>query len=261
MPTANPSHPPVVCRADIVAGLQRLGVRPGDVALVHSSLSAFGRVKGGADTVIDAVLEALGPEGTAVFPAFTWRKYHAITEPVVFDVAHEPVKDEVGIIPETFRRRPGVLRSPHICHSVCALGPRAAEVMGDGVQSWGKTSSFGQLEALNAWNLLLGVGTTSCTALHHCEDLAQVPYRQYRSYEDSTMLLPDGSRQPCTSVEFLPRPGTRNDFKKMEAVFRKHGILSATTVGNARIMGIRMQDLVRVTLEHLRRDIRFLCAP
>lgn len=249
-----------ITQADLVDGLRQLGVAPGEVALVHSSLSAFGHVVGGADAVIDAVLEVLGPTGTAVFPAFTWRRYHAITEPVVFDMAAESVKEEVGVIPETFRRRPEVQRSPHLCHSVCALGPHAAGVTSHGGKSWGKASSFGELEELDAWNLLLGVGFTSCTALHHCEDLMQVPYRSYRNYPGSVIALPDGSRLPCNSVEFVPEPGVRADFGKMESIFAAQGVLRTGGVGSAKIMGVRMRDLVRVTLARLKEDIEFLLA-
>ena len=45
---------------DIKAGLQSLGVEPGMVLMVHSSLSALGHVEGGADAVIDALEEVVG---------------------------------------------------------------------------------------------------------------------------------------------------------------------------------------------------------
>jgi len=252
------SHIPTVTKADILAGLRRVGLEPGDVVLVHSSLSAFGRVEGGADTVIDALLEVLGPEGTAVFPTFTWGRYHAITEPVVFDLAREPVKDEMGIIPETFRTRPGVVRSPHICHSVAALGPHAKDVLGTTGHAWGPGSTFAQLETLNAWNLFLGVGTRSCTALHHVEELMQVPYREHRDYPGSEFLMPDGTRRPCDSVEFLRKPGYRNDFAKMERIFAEHGVLHATQIGRASILNIRIRDIVRIGCAYLEQDIYFL---
>lgn len=50
-----------------------------------------------------------------------FRRYQAITKPIVFDLARESVKEEVGIIPETFRQRPEAIRSTHICHSVTAI--------------------------------------------------------------------------------------------------------------------------------------------
>ena len=56
----------------LVSDFKSLGIKEGDVLLVHSSLSSMGNVEGGADTVIDALLEVLGKEGTLLFPAFSF---------------------------------------------------------------------------------------------------------------------------------------------------------------------------------------------
>jgi hypothetical protein len=47
------------------------GVRPGGVLLVHSSLRALGWVSGGPLTVVHALLDLLGPDGTLVVPSQT----------------------------------------------------------------------------------------------------------------------------------------------------------------------------------------------
>ena len=47
---------PDLTRSGIVSGLRALGLAPGNHVLVHSALSALGRVEGGAETVIDALL-------------------------------------------------------------------------------------------------------------------------------------------------------------------------------------------------------------
>jgi len=57
-----PSH--TVTRADILAGLQSLGLPPGAKVLVHSSLRSRGHIEGGADAVIDALLDSVGTPGT-----------------------------------------------------------------------------------------------------------------------------------------------------------------------------------------------------
>ena len=57
----------VVTKTDIVRGLRDVGIREGDIVGVHSSLSKFGYVEGGADAVIDALLEAVGSSGSVVF--------------------------------------------------------------------------------------------------------------------------------------------------------------------------------------------------
>ena len=49
--------------------LRALGVRPGMVVLVHSSLSAMGWVCGGSVAVVIALQEVLGSTGTLVMPA------------------------------------------------------------------------------------------------------------------------------------------------------------------------------------------------
>ncbi len=47
-------------REDIERGLHRVGLSEGDVVEVHSSLSSFGYVDGGADTIIDALMSVVG---------------------------------------------------------------------------------------------------------------------------------------------------------------------------------------------------------
>ena len=50
--------------ATLAADLRRLGIRPGDLVMVHASLKAIGPVDGGARAVVDALRAAVGPEGT-----------------------------------------------------------------------------------------------------------------------------------------------------------------------------------------------------
>ena len=62
---------PPATRESLSAGLRSLGLEPGTVVLVHSSLSRLGNVRGGADTVVDVLLDAVSPGGTVLFPALT----------------------------------------------------------------------------------------------------------------------------------------------------------------------------------------------
>jgi len=244
-----------VTQQAIVEGLRSVGISEGDTALVHSSLSAFGYVQGGADAVIDALLEALGPSGTLVLPTFTWDDFHAKRH-VTFDLANTPC--ETGRIPEIFRKRPGVIRSRHICHSVAAIGPHAQDVIGEGVRSFGVGSTFDQLYQLDSWVLLLGVSFGVCTALHMVEEFMQVPYRRYRDFRRSRIILPDGTTLPSRSVEFLREECYQNDFEKMGAIFAREGILKRCQVGEALVTSVRIRDLFDVTKRYMEEDIYFL---
>ena len=54
--------------ASLVRDLAALGVERGGVAIVHSSLSALGWVAGGPQSVVEALLEVVGPDGPIVMP-------------------------------------------------------------------------------------------------------------------------------------------------------------------------------------------------
>ena len=244
-----------VTQRDLASGLRQAGIRAGDLVLAHSSLSAFGYVEGGADAVLDALLDVLGPAGTLVLPTFTWGEFHKATD-VVFDVAATPC--ETGRIPETFRLRPGVRRSIHLCHSMAACGPATEAVLANGVHSFWHGSSFDALYERNAWDLMLGVTFNSCTALHAAEEKASVPYRAYRDYPDCRVRLPNGELILCPSLEFLRQDNSFNDFAKMESIFRDRDLLTTVQIGDAKVMNIRIRDVIDTACELLAEDIRFL---
>ncbi len=158
-----------VTEAGLRRDLIRLGVEPGTILVVHSSLSSLGWVQGGAPSVVRALLGALGEAGTLAMPAATPR----VGDPgaPVFDPETTPTT--MGAIPETFRTWPGTRRSHHPLESVCARGPRAVEITAEHPLAFseGPGTPFGRLHDLGARVLLLGVGFNRCTALHYAETL------------------------------------------------------------------------------------------
>jgi aminoglycoside 3-N-acetyltransferase len=246
-----------VTEADIARGLAEVGMSPGDTVFVHSSLRSFGHVAGGAGAVIEALLQAVGPEGTVVVPTFTWDSFHDKTD-AVFDMAKTP--SETGRITEVFRQRSDALRSSHLCHSVAAIGRHAAAVTRDSTSVYGPGGPFETLLKLNAWNLFLGVTFTSCTALHMAEELRRVPYRAFRDYKGCRVVHPDGTVTASDSVEYLRKPGFWNDFGPMEAVFEAAGVLRQTRIGAARVLNIRIRDVVEIALQRLEQDVNCLLA-
>jgi len=105
-------------RAALVRDLNGLGVPRGGLLMVHSSLRSLGHVAGGAPTVIDALLQTLGPDGTLVLPAFT---YPLSRDPdFVFDPVHTP--SLMGAISDAGRRHPEARRSLHLWPSISAIG-------------------------------------------------------------------------------------------------------------------------------------------
>lgn len=173
-------------RASLAADLRRLGLLPGDIVLVHSSLSSLGWVCGGAVAVVRALLDVLGPDGTLVVPAHTggnsdpkdWVNppvpeswWPAIREHMpAFDPAITPT-DGIGVIPELVRTWPGAVRSRHPRMSFAAIGPAAGELMAEHQldSELGEGSPLAALERTDGKVLLVGAGFGSCTTFHLAE--------------------------------------------------------------------------------------------
>ncbi|WP_033340033.1 aminoglycoside N(3)-acetyltransferase [Catenuloplanes japonicus] len=195
-------------RSSLAGQLSALGVPPGGVLLVHGSLRALGWVVGGAEAVVLALRDVLGPDGTLVVPTHTpvnsdparwinppvpvewWEVIRAETP--AFDPARTPSRF-MGAIAEQVRTWPGARRSTHPQLSFAALGPRAAEItdghaLDDGL---GETSPLGRLYRLGADVLMLGTGWDTCTSLHLAEyRWGRVP----RHTEGGAVRGPDGEQ-------------------------------------------------------------------
>ncbi|KUN74002.1 hypothetical protein AQJ46_06065 [Streptomyces canus] len=177
-------------RADLVHDLRGLGLRAGDTVLVHSALSAVGPVSNGAETMVSALLEVLGPNGTLVVYTPTPGDARAGTP------ASAPCTAPgfgVGVLAETVRNRPAALRSAHPRSAFAALGAQADHITSDHSLdcSLGKASPLGRLEELDARVLLMGVGFEACTAFHLAE--YRIPSRLAGPHECAEVLLDTSS--------------------------------------------------------------------
>jgi aminoglycoside 3-N-acetyltransferase len=162
-------------RAEIAAVLRGLELHGLNV-LVHASLASFGIAEGGAGTVCELLCEAVGPSGTIVMPAFTFREtlFGVAPAPVPFH-ADLPASGEIDAIAETFRRLPGVLRSTHPTHSFTARGPRAMQVL----STQRDNNTLGPVKKLNVMQghvLLLGTSLRAATAIHLAEETGGRPF-------------------------------------------------------------------------------------
>jgi aminoglycoside 3-N-acetyltransferase len=205
-----PPVPPMHTVDTLRAQFESCGVAHGQILLVHSSMKAIGGwICGGAETVVRALMAALGEAGTLVMPTHTtqnsdpsyweidpippewWQPYRDTLPP------YEPAITRtffMGAVPETFRIMPAVQRSTHPYWSMAAWGKHASAVVHPHMLAagMGDESPLGRLYALDAAILLLGVGHGNNTTLHLAEHRARIP----RTLEkQGCAMLINGQRQ------------------------------------------------------------------
>ena len=184
---------PTVTCSDIVAALRGLGVRPGALLGVHASLSRFGRVQGGAEAVLEALFETVGPEGTLVMSTYLVGPPLPLTEEdralgITWKIRRIPFDDlstpsGMGVIADTFKRRPDVKRWYHRVHSVTAWGRDADRYC----------RSFEPLVEAGGSILLMGVQMDRCSALHIAEGRVELPEAVRRAYQAAGTIGFDGA--------------------------------------------------------------------
>ncbi|WP_337100653.1 aminoglycoside N(3)-acetyltransferase [Paenibacillus sp. YIM B09110] len=245
----------------IVEQLRMLGVHEGDMLLVHSSLSALGWVCGGAQAVVQALLQAVGEGGTLIMPAQSgdWSDPSEWGNPPVpeewieiiynelpaFDPSITPTRG-MGRIAELFRTVPGTVRSTHPQVSFCANGRQAAEIVYGHplTPQFGMDSPLGKLYRGGAKVLLLGVGYDSCTSFH----LAEAIIPDMPTKKMGTAIMEDGERTWKWFTDFAYDSG---DFDQLGKQFGRECAKRFGRVGNADCFLFDMEEAVDFAVEWL----------
>ena len=256
----------LVLKQDIISALKAVGMKPGQTAMVHTSLSSLGFVCGGAQMVIEALLECVGGEGTIMMPAQSWKNLDPATgvhweEPeewwqAIRDnwPAYNPditPTNTMGATAEMFRRWPGTLRSKHPARSVAAYGKYAGYLTENHDLSdiFGEDSPIGRLYGLDGYVLLIGVGYDKNTSLHLADVRAEYPGKHM--IRESSAILEHGSRVWKT-YETLYVDG--EDFEQIGSAFERERKVSKAALGNGVLRFMRQRELVDYAVEWIEKN-------
>jgi len=170
----------------LVDDLVSIGLEPGTIVLVHSSLSGLGWVCGGGVAVINALQRVVRSYGTIIMPAHSG----GFSDPALWE--HPPVPKEwwttiretmpafdpetsptrgVGTVSELFRCFPNTLRSSHPHVSFAGWGERAVELLTNHTleESHGEDSPLARIYDADGSVMILGAGFNSNTSFHLAE--------------------------------------------------------------------------------------------
>lgn len=199
--------------------------------LMHSSCKSLGQMENGGDTILDALTEYFS-RGLVVLPTHTWATVN--DRQPVYDVLHTPVC--IGLLPELFRKRPGVHRSWHPTHSVAAFGADAEEfVRGDEncPTPCARDSAWGRLYDRDAYVLLVGVELNRMTFFHGVEEWNGIPGRLKETPNRYVVIPPDGGH---IVRDYYPHCGDSSQlYPKAETALLHAGAMRMEKLGDATV--------------------------
>jgi len=212
--------------------------------VVHSSLSSFGLVRGGAQTVIRALMEVITPDGLIMMPSFTYGR-----EP--FNVFYTPA--QTGRIPETFRQMESVKRSLHPTHSFCAWGSGAEQILsGHNVPEPFKIGTpLYKAAQQDGYLLLIGVTQVANSLIHTAQELAQVPYLDRPKV---VKIVENGELRDMV----VRRAGCSLGFDKITPLLEAQGLVSEYKIGQSKIVFMKAAEVLEKAAEVLKNDPYFL---
>lgn len=220
-----------ITKEKIISDLKNIGIKLGDTLYVALSYKSLGPVAGGPESVIDALIETIGPNGTLMMNAHI-RPYHfslikTKNEVQIYD--HKSTPTYTGIVPELFRKREGTIRSIHPVISVTAKGKQAKYLTDDHDENSNPYLPYIKLIELGGKMLFIGIGDNLVGIRHLAQQLAglstKVPLWYSVKYRDE--------KGKIKSYFCKDMFGCKTKLPELVPLIRKMGYINDVKVGNA----------------------------
>jgi aminoglycoside N3'-acetyltransferase len=240
----------MIQRGELVCQLKALGVTSDRPLMLHASMRKLGPMEGGAEGLLDAVLECLAPGGTLVMPFDSDNR-------VPFDCLTSPVAPDVGIAAEVFRKRAGTRVNDHPAGRFGAFGPHASFLLEPTPlhDYLGPGSLLDRFTRAGGSVLRLGADPDTVTLTHFAEYLATVPdkRRVRRHY-----VYADGREQWIDSLDDsdgIKVWGKGDYFPQILLDFVSEGRARVGKVGNCTVELFAAPEFVAFAVDWMERHL------
>ncbi|MBX3064271.1 MAG: aminoglycoside 3-N-acetyltransferase [Anaerolineae bacterium] len=255
---------PLHTRSQLINDVRSLGVQRGQVIMLHASVRAVGKVMGGANVILQALLEALTPAGTLMMyagwndipdfvlelPPDLRQVYYQEHPP--FDPAIARSVRDYSILAEFLRTFPATQRSLNPEASMVANGARAAWITADHPLNYGygAGSPLAKLVEAQGSVLLLGSPLDNITLLHYAEYRAKMRQKNVIHYQ--CPILRDG-KTVWVDIEDYSTGDPHDDYSFEQIVldYLAQGKGRRGTVGSAQSYLFEAADLADFAISWL----------
>ena len=229
------------------------GLKKGDTIFCHSSLGFFGMpdkeiIKNKlAEVFFDCLCEIVGPEGTLIFPTFTYTFSENKNE--IFDPNY--TKSKMGILPEYVRQLPNSTRTMDPFYSSVIHG-KLKEYFSNNIpnNSFGLNSVFDKFYRVNG--KILNLNSPAGTLIHFFERKLSVKYRFDKDFGGEVFISKKKQKIKWTIyVRDLSSPLYDFDPFPLVKYIKENKIAKFTSLGKGEILTINCKDLYEAVKKNL----------
>ena len=230
---------PSVELTDLIDAIKSLGIKKGDLVVVHSSANGLLDLKANPNELLDSFITLVGESGTIAMPAFP-------DEDKMKDIDGRKVYDPqkslawTGMMPNLMLRKKGNVRSRFPYNPLVAYGPLAAEMMAENLNTdlaHGKGSCWGYCYEHGAKVLFIGLPAYhSNTSLHIVEDYNFNDWLPTDWYEDKEYYIKNSDGMGKKTVRVRKAKWSMYFAERYtEKKYIKQGLIQEEKVGNIEI--------------------------
>lgn len=237
------SRRPIITATQIKNALRTAGIGEGDTVMIHAGYSAYGYIECGPIDLIDLFKEAIGDSGTLCMPTHT----QGLLGQLPFDAATSPAI--TGLVPNLFRKCPGVQRSIHPTHSVAALGPQAEYLLERSIPQepiFGDEGFWGRLLKVNGKILMF------CNSLGPNTILHGVDYWAGAALPETVGLTIRDGKPVEVLVKGMPFHG--DSFAHIYKAIENKNIIYSVPLGSGTIYAMEAKKLVKAGIAVVRKN-------
>jgi aminoglycoside 3-N-acetyltransferase len=246
----------------LIIELNNLGLKPGDLVMLHASIRAVGKTLGGPDQTHQAVIDTIGSNGTLMMYVGCEPEYEAVgrgqlpqqeeklllEKCPVFDAKTARARRDYGILAEFFCSWPGVICSENPGARIAAFGKNADYyVLNHPLDyGYGPGSPLAKLYENEGKLLLLGSDLDQVTLLHYAEHIASIENKRIKKFK--VPLLKNTERVWINIEEYDTSIGIREwpdrFFENIVKKFIQKNNIKPSTVGYAKSYLLNAKQLV-----------------
>ena len=251
----------VLDKKQIKSFLQKLKIKKGDTVFFHGNAMGIFQVVGSnpqekTEFFWKSIIDFIGKNGTIIVPSFTY----SINKKQIFDIKKS--KSKIGQFSEDFRKTKIPERTSDPIFSVCIHGKEVKKIKKLPYNnSFGKNSIFNYLYSNNVKFICLGCGLESVTFIHYVEQVLNVPYRKFKTF--NAKILNEKNKVINKKIKYFCRYDDKRhnynyNYNILKKEMKKKQKLNVSNFGRIKSYSFKSKDFFTICQNILKKNNELL---